>query len=158
MSNLWFLRLMVPPWTPPLPHRRQSDANLFKFKLYAHIDKERNHVNFLFDRSIMPSSYAYLVDVKNALSMFPTICVRTCFIHVYIRWFYVFIFRFACILCVFPTCVILADQHWKAAELKPPGGLQAGASEVMLCSWAVCIPTFGPDVFLFDRSIMPSSY
>ena len=90
--------------------------------------------------------YIYLVDVKNALSVFPKIFARTFFLRFFARTFFptvcisVFSSTFSSFVCFylflynFPTNFILAGQYWKAAELRPPGGLQAGGSEVaFLC-------------------------
>ena len=65
-------------------------------------------------------SYVFCTDV------FPTFLSPF-----FLRFSLSFFLRF---FVVFPTFFTLAGQYWKAAELRHPGGLQAGASEVaFLC-------------------------
>ena len=79
--------------------------------------------------------YIIYVDVKNALSVFPTFLARTFFLRFYIRFFLRFFLSFFLrSFLVLSTFFSLVGQHWKAAGLRPPGGLQAGASKAgFLC-------------------------
>ena len=77
--------------------------------------------------------YIYLVDVKNALSVFWAFSARTFFERFGDRFLNVFYFRFLSVFwTVFWTFFTFAGQIWAATGLRPPGGLRAGASEVAL--------------------------
>ena len=82
--------------------------------------------------------YIYLVDVKNALSVFPTFFARTFFLRFYLRFSYVFLFRFFYVFLLFFLRFLL----WLADTEKLPSWDILEASRPALQKSQSFAPTF----------------